>query len=353
MSAWQPRFRKALDEVFDEQSLTLLVSDYFAPKSFPKIAPPGAGSFGYRLHLLLEDARMDGWLYELVAAARERRPRSDKIAAIAEELGLTTTGPRLSTILPAQNLEAVVQQNAKFINPAKFLEGLARIEGQVCWVDVPGGGGTGFLVGPDVVLTNDHVIKPVREGRTRWQDVRCQFDYRQAGDGTVLKRRTIVELRQQPLLFRSPPSQSDWSPTVQEALPDEVDCALIQLSEAVGSVPVGGDTVDSKAEPRGWIQPEEQVPAVSAGNQVFLVSHPQGEPLQLSIGTVTNFNAGGTRVRYDANSKNGSSGSPVFNADLELVALHHARDLGKPPAWNQGIPFGQIRKVWKQNNISI
>jgi hypothetical protein len=351
--SWQSSFRKALESAFDPPSITLLVSDYFAPKNFPNIAPPGAGNFEFRLHLLMEEARMEGWLYDLVAAARERRPRNSEIAAIAQEIGLTTTGPRLDNILPGQSLEAVVQKNAKFINPAKFLEELGKIEGQVCWVDVPGGGGTGFLVGPDLVLTNDHVIRPAWENKTRWQDVRCEFDYRQAADGTVLKRRTIVQLQQQPLLFCSPPSQSDWSPTVQEAAPEEVDCALLGLSEKIGDFPIGGDTLDNNAEPRGWIKPKDPVPPVAAGNQVFLVSHPEGEPLQLSIGTVTNFNASGTRVRYDANSKYGSSGSPLFNADLELVALHHARDLVKPPAWNQGIPFGQILRVWKQNNVSL
>ena len=80
---------------------------------------------------------------------------------------------------------------------------------------------------------------------------------------------------------------------------------------------------------------------------MFLLQHPKGEPLQLTVGTVTGFNSAGTRVRYDANSKDGSSGSPCFDADLQLVALHHAHDPDSPPKWNQAIPFSVIKKTWK------
>ena len=62
-----------------------------------------------------------------------------------------------------------------------------------------------------------------------------------------------------------------------------------------------------------------------------------------TIGSVDKFNAGGTRMRHTANSKKGSSGSPCLNANLQLVALHHAHDPAYPPQWNQAVPFGLIR----------
>ena len=52
-------------------------------------------------------------------------------------------------------------------------------------------------------------------------------------------------------------------------------------------------------------------------------------------------------------SKDGSSGSPCFNADLQLVALHHARDPQSPPRWNQAIPMKKIRAAWQANAISV
>ena len=79
--------REVLDGAFDEPSLTLLTIDYFGPaRSFGKLSPPGFGkSFEFRIHELLEQARMNDWLLDLVAAASQRRPGSRELAMIAEE----------------------------------------------------------------------------------------------------------------------------------------------------------------------------------------------------------------------------------------------------------------------------
>ena len=243
----------------------------------------------------------------------------------------------------------MIRDNAKFINPTVFRERLPELEGQVCWVDIPGGGGTGFLVGADLVLTNQHVVDRISQNLARASDVKCRFDYRQALDGSVptQKKPTTVDLHATWLVDSQPPSDADGDPTLREAGENESDYAIVRLAERIGDLPVGGDTVDAKALPRKWIDTMGDVPAVTAGNQVFLLQHPKGEPLQLTVGTVTEFNNAGTRVRYDANSKDGSSGSPCFDADLRLVALHHAHDPATPPKWNQAIPLWVIKKTWK------
>lgn len=352
---WKQQFRAALDEAFDEPSIELLTSDYFSQSlAFSRVSPPGPHrTFQYRLHELIEQARMNDWLLDLVAAARERRPRNAAIAAIAEDLGLTITGPRVDNPT-GRPFEELIRAQAKFINPAVF-ERLPSLEGQVCWIDIPPGGGTGFLVGPDLVLTNQHVIERLARGEARWQDVVCQFDYRQPLDGSKLEKKKVTEvgLAQKWLLDSRPPSQYDWSPALGDAEPQETDSALIQLADRVGDLPLGGASADPGAEPRMWIDAQAKAPPLTKGNQVFLLQHPDGEPLQLAIGTVTEFNAAGTRVRYDANSKKGSSGSPCFDAALNLVALHHARDPADPPAWNQAIPIGAIQQVWLDHGIAV
>jgi hypothetical protein len=60
---------------------------------------------------------------------------------------------------------------------------------------------------------------------------------------------------------------------------------------------------------------------------------------------VINVNDNGTRVRYATNTDHGSSGSPCFNLDWEVVGLHHMGD----PAWinprfNEGVPIGVIQQ---------
>jgi Trypsin-like peptidase domain/Effector-associated domain 1 len=353
---WMRQFREALDEGFDEPAMELLTTDYFSPRfAFSRVSPPGFGkTHEVRLFELINQARMDDWLPDLVAAARERRPRNTAIARIAEDLGLTISGPRMDNPT-GRTLEELIQANAKFINPAIFYERLPSLEGQVCWISIPGGGGTGFLVGPDLVLTNQHVIDRVVKGQARWQDVKCRFDYRQPLNGSALeaKKPTETGLAPQWLVDSRPPSPYDWTPALGDAGPEETDSALIRLAERVGDLPLGGASVDPAAKPRKWIDTQAEPPPLAEGNQVFLLQHPLGEPLQLAIGTVTEFNAPGTRVRYNANSKNGSSGSPCFDADLKLVALHHARDSGNPPAWNEAVPVSSLQKVWRSHGVAV
>ncbi len=354
---WKEKFRKALDDAFDEASIELLTGDFFPPPDrFSKIAAPGINkTFQFRLFELIEVARMNDWLLDLVAAAHERRPKNPELSAIAEELGLSSAGPRLDNPT-GKPFEEIIQENARFINPEILRTRLPLLEGQVCWIDIPGGGGTGFLVGPDLVLTNDHVIQRLRTGQARWQDVKCRFDYKQAIDGTTLDRKKQIEVGLDatgPLVNSRPPSRYDWDPALGDSQPEEIDCALLRLADDVGNTPVGGGMGDVQAERRGWIDANSVASPLAAGNQVFLLQHPKGEPLQLSIGTVKEFNASGTRVRYDANSKDGSSGSPCLNVDLQLVALHHARDPAYPPKWNQAIPFGCVQQVFKKYGVIV
>ena len=352
------KFRNALDQAFDEASFTLLISDYFAPRTFAGISPAGFGKdSAFRLYEVIQKARMDDWLADLVAAAHERRPKNSVLADIATDLGLTLGGPRLDNPT-GKPLEDIIQDNAKFINPAIFREKLLLLEGRVCWVDIPGFGGTGFLVGPDLVLTNQHVIEPLQADppQARWQDVKCRFDYKQDINGKPLDQKEWTQVGldiAKPIEHHRPPSQFDFNPTLGNADASETDSALLRLAEPVGDLPIGPVTADTKAPIRGWIDAAIAQPPLTEGSQVFLLQHPEGEPLQLAIGKITAFNQRGTRVRYDANSKDGSSGSPVFNADLQLVALHHAHDPAIPRQWNQAVPFDCIQKACLKDGITF
>ena len=353
---WIKQFREALDDAFDEPSRELLTSDYFGPSStFSKISPPGFGkTHQTRLQELIQKARMNDWLLDLVVAARERRPQKRAIARIAEDLGLAIGTARIDNPT-GQPFEQVIQANAKSIDPAAFYERLHLLESQVCWISIAGGGGTGFLVGPDLVLTNQHVIDRLAKGLARWQDVRCRFDYCEPASGSPLTyiRPTDVGLAHPWLIDSRPPSRYDRHPQLGDAAPEETDSALIRLADPIGDFPVRVDSGDPGAELRKWITASSPPPPLAVGNQVFLLQHPEGKPLRLTIGTVTEFNEAGTRVRYDANSLGGASGSPLFDADLQLVALHHAHDLARPPRWNEAIPLGVIQAASRAHDVIL
>jgi hypothetical protein len=55
---------------------------------------------------------------------------------------------------------------------------------------------------------------------------------------------------------------------------------------------------------------------------------------------------GGLRVRYATNPDPGASGSPCFDKDWKLVALHHFGDTAfAQPRYNQGVPIWKIREA--------
>ena len=73
----------------------------------------------------------------------------------------------------------------------------------------------------------------------------------------------------------------------------------------------------------------------------------------IDLGSVTAVRP--TRLRYNVNTAPGSSGAPVFNRLLELVAIHH---VGKDwptvqMPYNQGIPVDVIRSHAAQHALHL
>lgn len=347
------RLRTALMLAFSEIETAMLISEYFNLNLY-NIVPGGPQvNYQFQVHQLINYFQSRDMLSDLVAAARERRPKNQAIAAIAEIIGLGVTGPRFDTppAEPVKPLEEIVQLNAKFINPTTFREALGMLEGQVCWIGLPGGrGGTGFLVGPDLILTNHHVVQPLKQTPALLPQVVVRFDYKQTLDGQPLAAKKVTEIRlatgSKWCVDGSPPSPKDWDAALGDASLEELDFALLRLATRVGDDPVGGASADANAPPRHWIDAKAAGLAPAVGQQIFILQHPEGEPLRLSVGTITAYNGNESRVRYNANTKDGSSGSPCFNADLQLCALHHAHDTQKPPRWNQAVPIAAILDRW-------
>lgn len=226
-----------------------------------------------------------------------------------------------------------------------------RVQSQVCRVEWSGEPrGTGFLVGPDVVLTAYHVVEEVIKGRLSYEKLAFRFDYRilESGERSNGTTFALAADAAEWHIDSCPPTDGEkiGTPESSPTSPDELDYALMRLAKSVGTEPL--DSAAHGSTERGWIQVPETPPPLHRGLPIQIVQCPYGQPLKISIDTkgVLAIAAGGLRVRYATNTERGSSGSPCFDFDLTLVALHHYGDpaYGHPPSYNQGVPIHLIRE---------
>jgi hypothetical protein len=313
-------------------------------------------------------AEQEGWTDELLRAARESNPGNPVLLAYAQQYGLAPTGtPSRQDIL-----ERYIKPTNAYLDVNTWRTRLGEIEGQVCRIEVKTNFGpvfgTGCLLGPDVVITNHHVVDAViagEEGKVnsqglsaQRQDVTVRFDFKKMTNGTIFPG-TTFGLAGAWLIDQSPPSAVDFEvgPKSHDPGPEELDYALIRLDGDPGNRPIGSKP-DPECPKRGWLVPRKESYDFAANPSLFIVQHPKGDPLKLALDTAAapQINGNATRIRYGTNTDPGSSGSPCFSANWELVALHHSGDpdyaQGHHPLYNEGIPFRTILELLEKHKLA-
>lgn len=210
----------------------------------------------------------------------------------------------------------VVLGDTRFVPLAWYRTGLQRCAGVARIENTWGQGfGTGFLVrgedlhptlaGEVVLVTNAHVISndpAVQKGRppaTPPHRARVRFQGREDVDRTYAIKEVV---------WTSPPHA--------------LDATVLRLETAVTCDP---------PYPVAIAQP------VATRDRVYVIGHPQGGPLSISIQDNRVVDVKEPMLRYRAPTEPGSSGSPVFNQDWELVALHHAGSKQLPSLSGEGV----------------
>lgn len=278
----------------------------------------------------------------LVAALRDARPRVVEFAELAEAFGLIELPDQ-----PAlQALTRPAQGGTIGHDPGDFRAKLAACEYAVCCIWVGGKrNGTGFLVGKDLVLTNHHVVAGAMQADgSLVVKVECEFDYRMAASGYTTPARRVAATA---VMASSDHAPEDLDPTKENLSTDLLDYALLRLGENVADNPVvnGG-------EPRGHIRIAAE-PAMPVLGGALVLQHPEVKPMRLDLGAIVWL--GTTRIRHNASTLGGSSGSPVFDGDLAVTALHHAGYdwPDKDHAVNQAIPIALIARHIRDLGIAI
>lgn len=290
----------------------------------------------------------------LLQAAREFNPTDPTFQQLMQEFGFATQMAMVEDVsgnpqpIVPDNFEAYVTDYPMF-DPQVLRSNMAKTEPCVCRVeDVtrnPQGVGTGFLVAPGYILTNNHVVK----GRSL-QNLKLRFDYAISGSGAGNWEGVTYDVEE--LVDHSEHSVYDVQVNpVGEATADELDFALLRVKGTPGADPIGGPaSITEPARPaRGYLKIGAVDPPYSPNTPLIIYQHPNNGPLKFAMDPagIIGLNTKKTRVRYRTNTDGGSSGSPCFDANMNLIALHHAGDPayyveGKPPKFNQGVPIGLI-----------
>lgn len=179
----------------------------------------------------------------------------------------------------------------------------------VARVDTPRGPATGFLVSDDLLLTNWHVFETMAMAHD--PQIKVDFRAEEDEDGNVRS----VRLNLTPERFFA---------TGDEKL----DFALVAVGPLKNGKPPGTKF--------GKIRMRRAVGKVLLGKPLNIIQHPAGNPRKIAFRNNLLVSLDDqTRLIYQTDTMPGSSGSPVFNDEWQLVALHHAAEQAKDAQGNK------------------
>lgn len=304
---------------------------------------------------LLTKANGQGWLPGLLSALQRHQPEAEELRSVVQGV-LATVPAREALALAAGNNAESSRSELEAILPGSALVDLRRMQRTVrcvCRVDYadvsPPGVGTGFLIAPDVVLTNWHVVRRIQEAPENLKsaiakELRFRFDLLDQLDAQESKgREASVSLTNgSPILRSSPPGGREIGKGPGEPEMDALDYALIKVDGRPGDDVVVGQPGETRGHlPLGLIATQPQ-----AGSAVMVLQHPLRGELQFAIGTLLGFNGPGSRIKHTAATQRGSSGSPVLDSALTPIGLHNGTRLESSAkaqeAYNTAVPLAHI-----------
>jgi len=252
---------------------------------------------------------------KLVTLARQEYPRHEGLRLAAGDQLADVVGPDVEWRAPAGR-EVVVGDND--LLPVAFLETGAAIAKSVVRIALGERQyGSGFLIAPDLVLTNQHVLPSLEVAQRAVIELGCQETLAGVAIAGVPHATRAGEVY---------------------AADEAADWAVVKIEPVAGCTPISLAAGDLA------------VPKV--GERVYIIQHPGGGPKEVALGDNAVTYVDDQRIQYLTDTRPGSSGSPVFDRRWRLVALHHsggwmtegddpnAKDL---KFRNEGVPIGVVR----------
>jgi hypothetical protein len=293
--------QKELRQAFTPKEFRALLAARFGLPAELVVSNPADA--GLQALEVIEAAERAGWTAELIRAAFDARPDSLELGRLYRDAGLapvvqTSDGPRVTTV------------------PLERLKQSAELEGRVCRIEVGAEPrGTGFLVGPNVILTADYLLRGPDGEAWNPAAIRCRFDYRATPTST--NPGTLIGLSDSDGIIYSSP------------YPSGLGYSLLRLNR-----PLGEEGVSPGAPPRGWFRLPETDPAISPGRRVLVYFYPASGSLKIGAGTTVGPDPADPthRIGYAVPLEPGASGAPCLSADGRVIALHQGRGAWDDPS---------------------
>ncbi|HEY0070385.1 MAG TPA: trypsin-like peptidase domain-containing protein [Chloroflexia bacterium] len=272
---------------------------------------------------ILEAANNSGRIDEIIDIALQENPAvPELVLAKRGELHLAIQAPPLSDAAwqgPSEQsqLEAIMGA-ASTLRPISFLErgmNVARSVARIVLADESRG--SGFLTRDNLLITNNHVL-PSKEAAL---GARVEFNYQQTAQGTDAAA-DAYELDPDATFLTSPKEVEggdDWT--------------VVRLKG------------DANAK---WGSINLTPVAPKLKDEVIIIQHPGGGRKQIALSHNVVAFVNDKRLQYLTDTLEGSSGSPVFNVNWQIVGVHHEGGWLREPGTkmavfrNQGIHINVI-----------
>lgn len=234
-----------------------------------------------------------------------REPRKEWLAsnlsherarATVNEAEAHGAGSSADRTLSSLGRERIIGSND--MRDINYLELAIAVARAVCRIRIGSSAASGFLIGPRLLMTNNHVLRSSEDARR----AEAQFDYQENAAGDLLVVQT----------FRLDPE------------------ALFLTDPVLDFTVVGVAAVSSRGASISrypWLKLIGTLGKAEKGDPLNIIQHPVGGLKQIALrnNEIIEIPLGKPDfLYYSTDTEPGSSGSPCFNDQWELVALHHS-----------------------------
>ena len=270
-------------------------------------------------------ARWDEW-----SAQRTEKLRDIKRRGILAAAGTISAARRMShtTVAEGRTFEALV--GGDDTDHVNFLTRGWRAGRSVCRIVFGNTAiGSGFLIAPSILITNNHVVADQRDAL----GFSAEFDFERDIDGNPMTPRRFA-FDPERLFVTSPQELLDFTVVALRGSADGQEIARY-----------------------GWLPMDERVDKILEGEPVVVSQHPLGREKRICLfNSELEFRTPDNFIQYTTDTELGSSGSPAFNRQWQVVGLHHASvptgetRQAKPVIANEGVRVSSIIRALREGS---